>query len=99
MWDDRGTRVELGSVPLWYFLAGYEGKFDTPWKREPQLKSRLHQISSWACLWGIVLIADWCGRAQVTVSSIDSEQVGKKTPIDYQYQIVIPENMHSSNII
>lgn len=26
-----------------------------------------HQFDLWACLWGIALIANWCGKAQASV--------------------------------
>lgn len=43
-------------------------QFDTPGKR-CQLKNCLLQIGLWTYLWGIFLIADWCGMAGVTVGN------------------------------
>lgn len=41
---------------------------DSPGRKIP-LQNCLHQTSSWARLWSIILIAKWCGRTEPTVGS------------------------------
>lgn len=38
-------------------------------EKDPQLKSGPDQMNPWSCLWGIFLIADWCGGAQPAAAS------------------------------
>lgn len=42
-------------------------QFDTPGKKEPQLRNCFHQIGSRAHLWCVFLVANWCRRNRDTV--------------------------------
>jgi hypothetical protein len=44
-------------------------------KREPQLTDCFHLIGLWACLWGILLVTNWCRRVQSTVCSSGPRQM------------------------
>lgn len=44
--------------------------------RELWLKNCLNQISLWRQFWDTLLIAHWCKKAQLTVSSASGRQVG-----------------------
>jgi hypothetical protein len=58
-----------------FFSTWY--KLDLIWQRKSQLRKWSHCLGLWADLLYILLIRDWCGRAQCTVCGAIPGQVSK----------------------
>ena len=71
-WKQQQQQQKNGRDHFWFgcVMVNLGCQLDRPRKREPQLRKCLHQAGWWACLWGIVLIVNWCGRAQPTLKVV-----------------------------
>lgn len=59
-----------------FVMANTGCSFGTPRKRKHQMSSCLHEPGPWPCLWGILLTARCCRRAQPTGSIPMPEKMG-----------------------
>lgn len=50
----RCLKTKAGKNPV---MASLACQFDTPGRKEPQLKNCFHQTCLWTCLWSIFLIS------------------------------------------
>lgn len=67
-WGDGTWIMDLGVT------ANLGCQLDMP--RQRQLRSCLHLTVTFACMWAIFLIADWCARTKSTIGSAISVHVG-----------------------